>query len=237
MGPVLERAFAALGTVLARAVQQRGEPRVFQNTLASPLQHLRLELPRAALHRFLGARRAGDFVGLPLLSRFMTRRRVAVFLSFNRTREDAAKGLQNSLKSQGVNVTRIPYKDGAPHQEIVQAVSQGIRECNALLCVPGGGATFVDSEVMAAGAGGKAVIFLLSESDGTLPNTADKRYPVFKLEESEPTSSSRSSASSATSAQTSPRSSTCSRALYGARGGSCFESRRGYLLLTLTLGR
>jgi hypothetical protein len=40
----------------------------------------------------------------------------------------------------------------------------------------------VEHEVLAAAAAEKPIAFLISESSGTLPNTADKRYPVFRLE-------------------------------------------------------
>ena len=48
--------------------------------------------------------------------------------------------------------------------------------------MPGLTPSFVDHEVAAATAAQKAVTFLISENGGSLPNTADKRYPIFKLE-------------------------------------------------------
>lgn len=80
------------------------------------------------------------------------------------------------------------------------------------------------------------MIFLLSEADGTLPNTADKRYPVFKLEESEAHKFEplirflRYIGSDFTSLVELLRSS------LGRAGGLLFRTRRGWLILTLTLG-
>jgi hypothetical protein len=122
------------------------------------------------------------FVGGPLLYKFLFKRRVEVFVSFNRTRESVVEELHSSLKSAGLGTLRIPFRDNAAHQEIVGEVAHGIKSCDALVCVPGLAASFVESEVMAATAGGKAVVFLVTENQGTLPDTADKRYPVFKLE-------------------------------------------------------
>jgi hypothetical protein len=122
------------------------------------------------------------FVGIPLLVTYCLRRSINVFVSFNRALEGIADGLQHALDAHGVGTIRIPYRADATHQEVVDSVSRGIKRSNAFLCIPGASATFVESEVLAASTSGKVLIFLLSEGDGTLPNTADKRYPIFKLE-------------------------------------------------------
>lgn len=122
------------------------------------------------------------FVVMPLLSRFLRRRRLQIFVSFNRTQEPIAEALQQSLQQGDLGASRLPYRAGASHQDIVEAVSDGIRRCDALICVPGADRSFVESEVMSATALDKAVVFLVSESTGTLPDTANKRHPMFKLE-------------------------------------------------------
>ncbi|MDB4989799.1 MAG: hypothetical protein JWN04_4977 [Myxococcaceae bacterium] len=122
------------------------------------------------------------FVLMPLGWRYCARRSTVVFVSFSSPREIDAVQVQASLEAQRVLTTRIPYQADAPHQQIVVAVTEALRKAHLMLCVPELQATFVDSEVMAAAALGRGVVFLLSEARGTLPNTADKRYPVFKLE-------------------------------------------------------
>jgi hypothetical protein len=119
---------------------------------------------------------------VPLVWRLAKQRVVTAFISFSHSMEEIAEYLERELKAKGIRVGRIPYKKHAEHQEIVVPVQDCIIKCDALFCIPGPTASFVESEVMAASTTKKIIFFLTGEYQGTLPNTADKRYPVFKLE-------------------------------------------------------
>jgi hypothetical protein len=118
----------------------------------------------------------------PLLYRLVRRRRLKIFVSFNREREDVAERLTQSLLSDNLNAIRVPYNPAAGHQQIIADVYRGITKCDVFVCIPGETQSFVESEVLAASTAGKPVVFMISEAGGTLPNTADKRYPVLSLE-------------------------------------------------------
>jgi hypothetical protein len=120
--------------------------------------------------------------GFPLLYKLLSKPKLMVFISFNRTREDIAKTLQQSLEGEGTKAFRIPFQENATHQAIVLQATAGIKTCDSFVCLPGHTQSYVDHEVLAAATSGKPIIFLISERSGTLPNTADKRYPMFRLE-------------------------------------------------------
>jgi hypothetical protein len=121
------------------------------------------------------------FIALPLFYKALLRRRLKVFISFNRAREHIAENLQKYLEAEGARVFRIPFQIEATHQNIVMGATKGIRSCDNFVCIPGDTQSYVEHEVLAATTAGKPVTFLVSNS-GTLPNTADKRYPMFRLE-------------------------------------------------------
>jgi hypothetical protein len=120
--------------------------------------------------------------GFPLIYKLLSKRRLMVFISFNRTRENIAETLQQYLEDEGTRTFRIPFQENATHQAIVLRATEGIKTCDSFVCLPGYTQSYVDHEVLAAATSGKPVIFLISEGSGTLPNTADKRYPMFRLE-------------------------------------------------------
>jgi hypothetical protein len=121
-------------------------------------------------------------IGVPILYKAVTRRTLCVFVSFNRTREDIAQALEARLRAVGTRVYRIAYQEDALHQTILMQVKDGIRKCHGVVCVPGLAPSFVEHEVAAASQADKPIVFLISDDRGALPNTADKRYPVFRLE-------------------------------------------------------
>lgn len=108
--------------------------------------------------------------------------RARVFVSFQHDREAEAQALQHALAAAGLAVIRLPFAHGAGHQQIVGGVTQGLQQAHLLVCVPGVRGSFADSEVLAATVARKLVSFVVSEISGRLPDTADKRYPVFRLE-------------------------------------------------------
>jgi hypothetical protein len=123
-----------------------------------------------------------SFICFPLLYKGIARRRLKVFISFNNAREGLAETLQNCFHKDGTKVLRVPFDQTATHQHVVMRATDGIKKCDSFVCLPGLAASYVEHEVFAATTSTKPVVFLISENSGTLPNTADKRYPVFRLE-------------------------------------------------------
>lgn len=121
-------------------------------------------------------------VGAPLLYRYARRRRLRVFISFHRSKEKIAADLEATFRQGDLTPERLPYRPDASHQAVVEGVSSAIQHCDSMVCVAGADHSFVDSEVMSATTLGKAVVFLVAEDAGTLPDTANKRHPMFKLE-------------------------------------------------------
>jgi hypothetical protein len=119
---------------------------------------------------------------IPLSYKALSRRRLKVFVSFTRVRENIAEDLHKHLEKFGAAVLRIPFRENAVHQDIVLQTPQSIKKCDSFICLPGYAPSYVDHEVAAATISDKPIVFLISENSGTLPNTADKRYPVFRLE-------------------------------------------------------
>lgn len=119
---------------------------------------------------------------LPLLYRAAFRSRTKAFISFSHQQEEAAEAIEKCLTHANMRPIRIPYVANTSHQTIVASVLEGIAKCNLLICIPSNSGSFVDSEVLAASASLKPIVFVISDCSGSLPNTADKRYPVFSLE-------------------------------------------------------
>lgn len=119
---------------------------------------------------------------LPILFRAIFRRKTKVFISFAHQKEQVAKEIEQKLARTTIIPSRIPYVKDSSHQDIVGRVEEGIKDCNLLICIPSMAGSFVDSEVLAASVSRKPIVFVISDSSGSLPDTADKRYPVFSLE-------------------------------------------------------
>lgn len=119
---------------------------------------------------------------LPPVVALLVRPRARVFISFHHGREADAQALQQAMEHAGIATSRMPYSADARHQEVVGTPIDGIRRCHLFVCLPGTAASFVDHEVYAATAVEKPIAFVVSEQSGTLPDSADKRYPVFRLE-------------------------------------------------------
>ena len=122
------------------------------------------------------------FIGIPLLYKLVARRHLRVFISFSHVQEGLVKHLHRCMQDRRLEATRVPYQANADHQTVVGHVVEILKKSHLVVCVPGLAASYVEHEVLAANATGKPIVFLVSEKSGTLPNTADKRYPVFKLE-------------------------------------------------------
>lgn len=115
---------------------------------------------------------------LPLAWRAITARRRSIFVSFQNRREAEASQLETALAKGCFRVLRVPYAPGSGHQGVVVAVNDLLRQADAVVCLPGQDASFVEAEVAAATVAHKPVLFLVPIG-GTLPNTADKQHPAF----------------------------------------------------------
>jgi hypothetical protein len=124
---------------------------------------------------------------IPLVKRALLKNRPYVFLSFQHMREPLAVNVENALGQAGFRIYRLPYQEGVAHQHVVTETNKAIRRCDAVVCLPGRTESYVDIEVGAATHGFKPIAFALPSQGGSLPNSADKRYPVFRLEAIEAT--------------------------------------------------
>ena len=121
------------------------------------------------------------FIFFPLIWRLMFRRRPKIFISFHHSLESVSNLIQEKFSEAGLNALKIPFEINADHQQIIKKTQDGIRSCDTMICLPGPLDSFVAHEVSSATSLRKVVIFVVRES-GNLPNTADKRYLVFRLE-------------------------------------------------------
>jgi hypothetical protein len=119
---------------------------------------------------------------LPLIWRLMFRRRPKIFISFHHSLESVSDLIQENLSKAGFEAMKIPFEVNAGHQQIIKKTQDAIRSCNTMLCLPGPLDSFVAHEVSSATSLRKVIIFAVPEL-GRLPNTADKRYLVFRLEQ------------------------------------------------------
>lgn len=115
---------------------------------------------------------------LPLAWRGITARKRSVFVSFQNRRETEAGELEAVLTRDRFRVLRVPFAPRSGHQVVVVAVNDLLRQADAMVCLPGQDASFVEAEVAAATVAHKPVLFLVP-AGGTLPNTADKQHPAF----------------------------------------------------------
>jgi len=122
------------------------------------------------------------FVLMPLLYKAITRRRLSIFISFSHVQEEIAQSLERRLLSENLDVHRLAFRRGREHQEVVTTAEEAETICDVVVCIPDRTASFVDNEISFARGREKAITFLISEFNGTLPNSANKRFPMFKLE-------------------------------------------------------
>jgi hypothetical protein len=118
----------------------------------------------------------------PLIYKAVSNPRLKVFISFHHEKEDTARDLERYFEDETACVLRIPYREGANNQDIQDHATNLISNCGGFVCLPGKHGSYVDYEVFAAKTCKKPCVFLVSELSGTLPNVADKRYAMFRLE-------------------------------------------------------
>ena len=121
-------------------------------------------------------------IGGPLATRATWKRRPYIFLSFQHQLEALATAVDQALAGYGFRTYRLPYRPEATHQQVVTETNRALRRCDAVVCLPGRTESYVEIEVSAATHGFKPIAFAVPSHGGTLPNSADKRYPVFRLE-------------------------------------------------------
>jgi hypothetical protein len=107
---------------------------------------------------------------------------VRVFISYQHDRDQAATDLEAVLRRFGLLASRIPFRDDHAHDRLLHTIQDEIRRCDAMLCLPGARASFVENEVLVASTLRKFIVFLVGKDEPRLPNTAYYGYPVFRLE-------------------------------------------------------
>lgn len=108
------------------------------------------------------------------------RQRGSVFISFHHSREPSATAMGESLLGRGLSPTRLPFEEGVDHDVLLDRVRDGICKCDVLVCLPGTGPSFVESEVSMAFGLAKPMLFVVSDEEyAGIPDTAKKGYPIF----------------------------------------------------------
>jgi hypothetical protein len=100
-------------------------------------------------------------------------------VSFHHSREAEATAAAAALAREGFAVRRLPFDAAAGHQDVLVQMQALQRGADALVCLPGDVPSVVDAEVYAAAVARQPVVFVLQHRSDTLPNVADKRYPVM----------------------------------------------------------
>ena len=109
-------------------------------------------------------------------------RPVRVFVSFAHSREEQARVIEERMRAEGLEVTRMPFNDAATHTTLLTQIRLQLRRCDAVICLPGSQTSFVDGEILAASTMNKAIVFVVEADSSRLPNTALYGYPAFRLE-------------------------------------------------------
>jgi len=187
--------FASLGLLLGERLQKipaymavlfvENSPQVHQAALemASGLwQALQLDINIIISVIIISLILLAIFVLSPLAYKAISRPHLGLFISFNHTREPIAEDIQKLFEKDGARVFRVAFQETAQHQQVIMKATKAIQSCNSVICLPGLTESYVEHEVLAATTSNKPMVFVISEDQGTLPNTADKRYPVFRLE-------------------------------------------------------
>lgn len=104
-----------------------------------------------------------------------------VFVSFHHSHEALAEELAEALSKYGLVVRRIPFDPAHDHDRLLSSVLTEVRRCDAVVCLPGPRASFVENEILAASTLRKFIVFVVGDEVARLPNTALYGYPVFRL--------------------------------------------------------
>lgn len=121
-------------------------------------------------------------IGLALGTLLVLGIRRRVFVSFHHSLEPVAVELTTALTKAGLVVRRIPFDPAHQHDQLLAKVQAELRRCDALVCLPGPVASFVESEVLTASTMRKLIVFIVGDEDPRLPNTALYGYPTFRLD-------------------------------------------------------
>jgi hypothetical protein len=109
------------------------------------------------------------------------RPKARVFISYRYyDRNDLAERAEQELAKLEVEVSRLPFKQAAEHDAMIDEIYNAIRSSDILLCIPGASESFIESEIAFAYGQRKPVILLLDpDNSPRVPNTAKKGIPVF----------------------------------------------------------
>ena len=122
---------------------------------------------------------AGILLAVPLLLSFL-RRRFVVFVSYHHERVDELHVMRSAIERAGLHVLSVPYRTDADHDLLIDQIQSLVQGSDAVVCLPGNRNSFLDAEVFAAAYDRKVLLFLVDFPDGSLPNTAQKSYPVLR---------------------------------------------------------
>jgi len=97
-------------------------------------------------------------------------RRIHVFISFQREREEEASEAASILGQYSINPFVLPFEK-REHDDVLEIVTRELAACDVLVAFPGRERSFVDSEILAVASRRKPVLIVRHESR-FLPDTA-----------------------------------------------------------------
>ncbi|MCS6306494.1 MAG: hypothetical protein H8K07_22955 [Nitrospira sp.] len=124
-------------------------------------------------------------ISIALLAfRWVTRGELRIFISYNdASRGDVAKELEQCLNAEKkIKAKCKDFQSGIANYALNKEICQKIEECDSFVCLAGDNKTYVEYEVAWAKGARKPITLLISEHNGTVPDTTHWYFPVFRLE-------------------------------------------------------
>lgn len=123
-------------------------------------------------------------LSIPLVASLF-RPRFVVFVSYHHERAGELDAVCRAVEAAGAQARFVPYRTEADHDQLIDKIQRLIEESHLVVCLPGGKKSFLDAEVFAATFARKFLVFLVEFPHGSLPDTAQRSFPVFRRRLSE----------------------------------------------------
>jgi hypothetical protein len=113
------------------------------------------------------------------------RKRFVVFISYHHERRQELEAIRAAIVAMGARARFVEYLTAADHDLLLDDIQKQIIAAQVVVCLPGRQSSFLDAEVFAAIGLKKFLIFIVDYPHGSLPNTAQKSFPVLRQKLSE----------------------------------------------------
>ncbi len=109
------------------------------------------------------------------------RGRISVFISYHHSMIDEVRILKKEISETHVRVRYLEFQSSPDHDKLLNEIYEAIDQSTYFVCIPGKCASFVEAEVSYAIALKKPVLFVINDENDSIPNTAQKSYPILLL--------------------------------------------------------